>query len=340
MESKDKEKFGDLPRLSFKDLIDIREWQKMQDKFSAVTEVSLRTVDTEGEHLSTPSRENRLCAELLKDAQHKNALCGLCLPTFLGGQGVVDRNLSFCCHAGLYNFVAPLRLDKNKILGYIVLGPVILVMRKSKEEYRKAAEELGLDLENFWSAILELKVISFQGVQSLIALIKDVAENAVELAYRAKMEAKEILTIDAVKSKLRGLLDILLDVAFEISGADIGSIMFMDKDTDTLSIQASRGIPDEVVKNTRVKVGEGISGMAAERGESLLIDDDISDNRIRPYLRRPYISSAMVLPLKIENRVVGVMNLGALKTSAVKFDSENLSLMNRLADLATVAIHS
>ncbi|OGX15213.1 MAG: hypothetical protein A2166_00280 [Omnitrophica WOR_2 bacterium RBG_13_41_10] len=327
-------------QISFKDLINIKEWQKIQDKFSAVTEVSLRTVDIEGKYLTAPSKENRLCAELLQNRQHKNALCGLCLPTFLGGHGVIDKNLSYCCHAGLYNFLAPLRLDKDKTLGYIVLGPVILVMRKPKEEYRKAAEELGLDLEDFWSALLELKVISFQGVQSLVELVKDVAEYTIELAYSYKMKEKEIVTIDAAKLKLRKLLDILLDVAFEISGADIGSIMFMDKNTDTLSIQSSRGISDEVVKNTRVKVGEGISGMAARKGESLLIDDDTSDNRIRPYLHRPYISSAMVLPLKVENRVVGVMNLGALKTSAVKFDSDNLSLMNRLVDLATVSIHS
>jgi hypothetical protein len=46
----------------------------------------------------------------------------------------------------------------------------------------------------------------------------------------------------------------------------------------------------------------------------------------------------MVLPLKSEKRVMGIMNLAALQTSPVRFDRKNLNLMNRLLDLASVAI--
>jgi hypothetical protein len=46
----------------------------------------------------------------------------------------------------------------------------------------------------------------------------------------------------------------------------------------------------------------------------------------------------MVLPINVENRVMGVINLGALKTSAVRFNNGNLKLMNKLIDLATLAI--
>lgn len=139
-------------------------------------------------------------------------------------------------------------------------------------------------------------------------------------------------------AKLNRIFDVLLDVAFDVCQADIGSVMFLDDARKNLTIRISRGIPEEITKSARVKLGEGISGLVAKEGRSYLIDDNIKDNRIRPYLNRPHISSSMVLPIKLENRVVGVMNLGTLKTSPVKFGLGNIGVMNKLIDLVTVAI--
>jgi len=324
--------------LKLRDLIDIVAWQKVQDNFSTVTEVGIRTVDNQGKAFAKPSRLPRLC-QLLIDSPQKDKICGACLPTFLGGEGIVDKNLSYHCDdlTGLHNFVAPLSIDGQN-LGYVVLGPIILVMRKNKEEYRKAAEGLGVNLEDFWSAMLEIKVMSFQGIQSLVELIKDLGQYAIALAYSNVLKNEGILNLGYSPLKLNKLFEILLDVAFEISGADIGSIMFFDKTSDSFTIRVSRGIPEDLAAKTRVKIGDGISGTVAKEGEPILIDSETRDNRIKQYLARPYISSSMVLPLKSENDVVGVMNLAALQTSAVKFDKANLNLMNRLAGLASIAI--
>lgn len=339
MTAQERLNFIDPPDLTLKDAIDIIAWQKVQDNFSAVTEVSIRTVDSQGNLFTKPSRETHLCQQVMKNSPRKDEICGICLPTFLGGKGVVDRNLTYYCEeAGLHNFVAPLKTAGNKDLGYVILGPVILVMRKTKEDYKKAAEELGISIEDLWSALLEIKVMSFQGMQSLVELIKDVGEYAIGLAYRTSLK-EDIYTINATKLKLKKLFEILLDVAFEISGADIGSIMLLDKTSNSFTIRVSRGIPEEIALNTRVKPGDGISGTVAKEGESILIDDKTDNNRIKRYLNRPHISSSMVLPLKSEEKqVVGIMNLAALRTSQVKFNKNNLILMGRLLDLASMAI--
>ena len=169
---------------SLRDLIEREAWQKIQDKFSAVSGVGLRLVDAIGEFVTTYSGKPRLCAELLKESPLKNKVCGQgCLPTFLGGEAAVDRNLGFVCEAtGLHNFVTPLRIDNGRALGYFIIGPVILVKPESKEDYRKRAEELCLDPEEFWSAIIEIKVMSFHGAQSLVELIKGVDEFCLKLA--------------------------------------------------------------------------------------------------------------------------------------------------------------
>lgn len=324
--------------LSLKDLIDIREWQKIQDNFSNVTEVNLRTVGPEGSLITSPSKTIRLCDELLKTSPLKNKICGTCLPTFLGGRGVVDKNLIYSCEPGLYNFVAPLRMNSGRILGYIVLGPVILVMRKSQEEYERIAEKLSLRPEAFWDAIVEIKAMSYHGMLSLIELIEDIGEYTINLAYKNIIKEKE-LVLEYDSPKVNRILDILLDVAFEVSQADTGSVMFFDEKKENLTIRSARGIPDKIIKETKVKSGVGISGIAALEGRPFLIDDTITDRKIQPLLRRPQIGSSLILPLKVEDKVMGVMNLSALKTSQVKFNTDNLNLMDRLINLATIAIH-
>lgn len=324
--------------LTIKDVIDIRAWQKIQDNFSAVTGICLRTVDANGKTITSPSNEPRLCGELSPESSLVSKICANCLPTFLGGRGVVDRNLSFQCLPGVHNFIAPLRIDRKEALGYLLIGPVILVMRKPKEDFHQAAEELNLDLDYLWNALVEIKVMSFQGMQSLVELIKDVGEYTLKLAYQNAMRERElVMTLEL--PKLSRLLNVLLDVAFQISGADIGSIMFIEKGKNELTIKVSKGLPEEIVKNTRVKFGDGIAGMAAKEGRPFLINDQTDDNRIRPYLNRPNLNSAMVLPLRVKNQVLGVMNLAASKSSTTaRFNPDNLNLMNKLADLVSVAI--
>lgn len=337
MDEQNNQNFKDSD-LSLKDLIDVKAWQKIQDNFSVITEVCLRTVDAKGNLLTEPSKEPRLCVELIKDPAIKDKFCGPCSPTFLGGRGVVDRNLSYTCLVDLHNFIAPLRINEKNVAGYLIVGPVILVMRKDKEQYRKAADELGIELEELWRALLEIKVISFQGMQSLVELIKDVAEYTIKLGYHSRIIEEEMLTApDSIK--LAKLLNAFLEVAFQVTGADVGSIMFFDPSNEKLIIRASKGIPEEIVKTTRVGLDEGISSLAVTKRMPFLINSDTIDNRIRPYLKKPHLSSSMVLPIGIGEKVIGVVNLGTLRNSSIKFDADNVQLMNKLIELAVVALH-
>jgi ligand-binding sensor protein/putative methionine-R-sulfoxide reductase with GAF domain len=314
--------------IDLSDLIGVREWQKIQDNFSTITHASLRTLDPEGTLFTKQSNKPRLCPL-------KKEICGNCLPTFLGGRGVVNKNFDFACRTGLHNFITPLKLS-DKVLGYIIIGPVVLVARKSKDEYLEIAQELGLDdAQDFYDLVLEIKALSFHGAQSLLELIKDIAEYTLKLAYQNLF--KEKVGIAALPG-LMVLLNAMLDVAFEISQADVGSIMLLDDKTDELTIHSARGIAHEIINNTRVKLGSRIAGVAAKRGEALLIDEHHKDTRISPYLERPYLSSSMVVPLKMENRTIGVMNLGALETSPARFKKEDLRLMQKLVDFTTLAI--
>ncbi len=317
--------------LTLKDLADKKTWQEMQNSFSEVSGIGVRILDENVKAFTTPSNIPRLCEKFLKNFKGDKG-SGVCLPTFLGGSGVVDVNLSYACHAGLRNFIIPIRLHENRVLGYIILGPLVLISLKNKEEYAQAAEELHISLDDLWDTLLEIKVVSLRGIKSMVQFIEDISNYAIQSAHSHLL--KETVTL----TKVNKIFDILLDVAFEISRADIGSIMALNPAGSDLTIQSSKGIPEEIINSTKVKLGEGISGIAAKEDRSFLINDKPGDNRIKNYLSRPYIGSSMVLPIKTENRVVGVMNLGALKGSSTIFNEENIQTMTKLMSLVNASV--
>lgn len=319
-------------QISLKDLANNKYWQETQNSFSEVSGIGIRILDENGKLFTTPSNTPRLCTEFLGDQEYAKNVDN-CLPTFLGGKGNVDKNLSYSCHhQNLRNFIIPLRLNENKIIGYVILGPVILISRDKKEDYAGFAEDLNISLDDLWSQLLEIKVVSLRGIKSMIKFIEDITEFAIKSTHNNLLKENGNLT------KLNKIFNILLDVAFEISQADVGSIMAVNEDNQDLTIHSSRGIPDEIINSTRVKFGEGISGIAAKEGRSFLINDREGDNRIKSYLSRPYLGSSMVLPIKTENKVVGVMNLGALKSSETKFSQENIQAITKLMHLVNASI--
>lgn len=336
MEEKDK-KSSSLKNIDFKNIIGIREWQRIQDRFSAVIHIPMRTVDVHGLPLTNVSGESLLCAKYLSESILLSKACASCLPTFLGGKETVDKHLSYSCLLGLRNFIAALKIDEQTPLAYVILGPVVLIKHKPQSEYKNIANEYNLDIRELYGAIIEIKPSSFNSMLSVVELIEDVGNYLIKSSYRHMTLQREIITVDI--DKVNRLLRAFLDVAFQVSGADSGSIMLLDKTKDELSIFASKGLRNDIVNNARIKFGEGISGTVAKKRASLLIDAHLGNNRIKSYLTRPNLKSSMVLPIKFKQDVLGVINLSTTQSSPVTFNPGDLKLMDRLVDLVSVAMH-
>lgn len=317
--------------LAFVDLIPTGEWQKIQDKFAILTDICVQTVTPAGQQITQPSKEPRFCLEIPRNSPVYRKMCSPCLPDFLGGSASLDKNLCFCCEAGLFHFVAPLRLSETRTLAYVILGPVILVMRKEKEEYRNTAEKLGIDPDAFWDRILEIKVISYQYMQAVSELVKDTGLFMLRLAYQAF--EKRLILAERNASRPQKFFDDLLSVARGMSQADSGSIMLFDAAKQKMTIKSSYGIPQEIVQSAETPAGTGIAGMVADEGRARLITDKEADRKLRMEMKRPYLGEAMVLPLHAHDTVVGVMNLSLLKTSTGSF---NPALLDQLTQLLNI----
>jgi diguanylate cyclase (GGDEF)-like protein len=132
------------------------------------------------------------------------------------------------------------------------------------------------------------------------------------------------------------LLQTILDKSAELLKAEQGSLMLLDYETDELLLEAKRGVVDGVTQKLRINRGEGIAGKVAEDGEALLVENLENDPRIKQKNRKHYKTRSFVcVPLKVDDRIIGVINLSD-KTTGEVFDEEDLMLIKSFATHAVI----
>lgn len=121
-------------------------------------------------------------------------------------------------------------------------------------------------------------------------------------------------------------LDLIIDAAVKITGATNGSLILIDWDKKILNIEVSRGFSRRI-ENTKLKVGEGITGWVAENGRPLLVPDVSKDPRYVTV--QAEIKSELAVPLIIEKDLIGVLNVDSTCEDA--FTIEDLDLLTLLS---------
>ena len=114
--------------------------------------------------------------------------------------------------------------------------------------------------------------------------------------------------------------------------------MLLDHTTDALLLEVKKGIVEGVGLKLRINRGEGIAGKVMELGEALLVENVENDPRIRQKNRQHYKTRSFVsVPLKIDDRTIGVLNLSD-KTTGEVFDEEDLKLIQSFATHAAIVM--
>jgi len=132
----------------------------------------------------------------------------------------------------------------------------------------------------------------------------------------------------------------ILEYATDLVNTKMGSIMLIDRTTNLLEITAARGLAEDVVKTTRMHIGEGIAGRVAQEGKAIYCEDIENDVRFMRHSKVKYTSSSFIaVPLKVKNKVIGVLNVNS-KKGGKKFNQRDMKLISVLADQAAVAIEN
>ncbi len=120
------------------------------------------------------------------------------------------------------------------------------------------------------------------------------------------------------------------------------AIFTLDPYSNALRFRSSAVAPRKGKKKAsialEVEIGQGLIGEAAMLGEQIVCDDVQSDPRYRFIDSLPETRSEVVIPLKIENRVLGVLDVQSNHKKA--FHPNDLLILHALADNIARAVES
>ena len=161
------------------------------------------------------------------------------------------------------------------------------------------------------------------------AAISAEATRFVSTLVEINHEITSILDLDELLQKIAELTN-------RIVPFDVFAIFLVDYENQELYLRFAIGHPPDVVKNLRIKIGNGVTGTAAMERRIVVVDD------VRTYPRYieavKNIRSELAVPLISQNRVVGVLDIQSPEPHYFKEDQSRL--LSLLASQIAIAIEN
>ena len=137
------------------------------------------------------------------------------------------------------------------------------------------------------------------------------------------------LDLDTTLKRVAELVRKVID--YEIFG-----ILLLNEKTQELYFRFSVGHSLEIADRIRIKVGEGVTGVAAQRAEAILVGDVSKDPRYISAV--PNVRSEIAVPLIVKNRVIGVIDIESPQPD--HFTEEHKRLLTLIASRMAVGIEN
>jgi len=138
--------------------------------------------------------------------------------------------------------------------------------------------------------------------------------------------------------ELEDTLDVITRITSEVMGVDSCSIYLQEEHGDRLVLKATTGLAREAIGRAALNAGEGLTGWAVTHGQPVAVPDALHDPRFKllPEAREEGLRSLLAVPLTVQGRVIGAMNV----QTAVKHDfaRDEVELLSLIANLAAGAL--
>src|SRR5579863_10052089 len=131
-------------------------------------------------------------------------------------------------------------------------------------------------------------------------------------------ELNASLNLDEVLARAAAQIKRLIDY-------EIFAVLLVDDDSRELKFRFSIGHRQEVVENWHIALGQGIIGAAAATGRPVRVSDVRKDSRYLNALDA--VQSELAVPLEVQGRVVGVLDIESRQLDYFTRDQQNILTM-------------
>ena len=176
------------------------------------------------------------------------------------------------------------------------------------------------------------------GLSNAADIIEAVEMAAVQTELQSRIEPLLLEVADVVNTTLD--LDTTLrrvaELVRKVIDYEIFGILLLNDKTQELYFRFSVGHSHEVADRLRIKLGEGVTGVAAQKAEAILVNDVANDSRYISAV--PNVRSEIAVPLIVKNRVIGVIDIES--PQANHFTEDHKRLLTLIASRMAVGIEN
>lgn len=179
----------DSSSISFEDIFDLDEIQKLSDYFALATGTASLITKPDGTPITKPSNFCRLCNDIVRQTEKGRQKCYYS-DSLLGQYNPDGPIIQHCLSAGFQGTGSSIILGGKHIANWLI-GQVS-DDTKNEEDMKKYAEEIGVDVEEFIKAYREVPRMApekFKNISNALHIISNQLSN---LAYQNVQQARFI----------------------------------------------------------------------------------------------------------------------------------------------------
>jgi len=173
-------------------------------------------------------------------------------------------------------------------------------------------------------------------VSADIIVAVDTLATQSELSSKVEPLLLEVADVVNTTLDLDTTLRRVAELVRKVIDYEIFAILLLNERAQELRFRFQVGYPKHVAERIRIKVGEGVTGRAAQQGEPVLVADVKKEDGYIEAVAN--VRSELAIPLIVKNRVIGVIDIEARQPGY--FKEEHKRLLTLIASRMAVGIEN
>ncbi len=213
----------------------------------------------------------------------------------------------------------------------------VLASRKPQYNFSFSLTQRGRP-RHLRASIVCIGTPDYAGQERLLMVVEELSE--LEAHYQELRTLHDISQTILGADSLQKVVEEILDRAITMGPYDVGVIMLLDSKGDVLEPLAGRGYrdPNNVLRH-RKRVRDAETGRIVARvmtvKEAYVVEDLPAHDGLRTF-KREGVRSAIIVPVRAQDRVIGVINVGSRIYR--RFQPTEVQLLEAIADQMGLAV--
>ena len=327
------------------DVFDLKELQSVQNSLAKLSGLSIVIFDSDGNPVVTEQSPPyvRFCEEVVKSTLNGSQACHDCDEQAMACALEMVQNGGvpklYQCHAGLWDFVAPILID-NTLFGYLWCGRVRAEEDCDLEirEHHDKARKYCISPEEYITALRNVPVLPKERIEASARILYQVA---MAIASQTYQRTQELTILHKTASLIvrtgnpRLVLHRVLEEAQKAINADCLCLYRYDRRRDRFDEPIAIGLLDEEAMQGPTTETSVVWQVLAAKGPRFE-EDAQKAFEAGSFAKRERIASCVAFPLSVQRRPVGVLFINF--RAKQKFSGARRHTLVALANQVALAI--